>query len=167
MNVQSHTGVLMLKDYSTYLWVLALVAGNVLFPQLCHMMPLGGKALLPIMLFTMVAAVRFGLSCALLTAVVSPLISSLLFGMPTGVMLVAVLVKSLVIALVFGFWRERKGTFSILNLLLLAVAVQAFCFVVEGALMFGFDVSWADLLISYPGVILQIAVSTIVVRYWK
>lgn len=167
MNSQSQLGVLTLRDYSTYLWMLAFVAGNVLGPQLCHIVPMVGKMLLPIMLFTMIAAVRFGLSCAMLTAIVSPLISSLVFGMPTGIMLAAVLMKSLVIALVFGFWRERKGTFTIWNLLALAVGVQLFCFVTEGAFMFGFATSWANLLISWPGVIIQVGACYFVLKRWR
>lgn len=151
-----------LRNYTTYLWSLAFVAGNVLFPLLCHMTPFSGKELLPIMLFTLIAGVRFGLGCALLTAIISPLISSLAFGMPAGIMLVAVLNKSIMIALVFGLWKMYKGSFNVVSISLLALAVQLICFIIEGGLMFGFQTAWSDLLISYPGVILQIIAGVIV-----
>ena len=165
MNVNVKT--LILNQPSVYLWSALFVAANVLFPQLCHLTPWGGKVLLPIMLFTLVAAMRFGLGCGLLTAVASPLISTLLFGMPSGILLVAVLAKSVVIALTFGLWRELGRTFTLLTIVLLVLFCQLFCFLYEGGLMFGWTVSWAELLISWPGMLLQVLAGWLVVKYWK
>ena len=162
-NVKSLT----LGNPAIYLWTTLFVAGNVFFPQLCHLVPAGGKALLPIMLFTLIAAVRFGIYAGLLTAVLSPLASVLIFGTPEGAILSAVLVKSLVIALVFGLWRSSGRTFNYGNMLLLILGVQLFCFVIEGAFMFGFAVAWSDLLLSWPGILLQLLGGVLVVKYWK
>lgn len=75
------------------------VAGNILLPQLCHLVPLGGPTLLPIYFFTLIAAYKFGLRVGLLTAILSPVINHLLFGMPAAAVLPAILIKSGLLAL--------------------------------------------------------------------
>ena len=70
------------SSVKTY-WVATLfIAGNLLLPQLCHFVPDGGKILLPIYFFTLVGAYKYGWKTGLLIAAFSPLINSLLFGMP-------------------------------------------------------------------------------------
>ena len=61
----------------TYLFAFLFIAGNIVLPQLCHMIPQGGLILLPIYFFTLVAAYKFGLRVGLLTALLSPLVNSL------------------------------------------------------------------------------------------
>ncbi len=153
-----------MRDRRVWLWTTVFVAGNLLFPQVCHLFPTGGKAMLPIMLFTLVASVRFGLWCGLATAVLSPLASVLIFGVPAGAILTAVAVKSVVIALAFGLWRQYKGGFSIAALVSLVIGVQLVCFVFEGAALFGFAASWSDLLVSWPGMSLQLIAGMIAGR---
>ena len=45
----------------TYLFAVLFVGGNMLLPQLCHLMPDGGKIFLPIYFFTLIASYKFGL----------------------------------------------------------------------------------------------------------
>lgn len=66
----------------TYLAAALFAVGNILLPQLCHQVHLGGPTWLPIYFFTLVGACKYGWRVGLLTAVVSPLVNSLLFGMP-------------------------------------------------------------------------------------
>ena len=40
----------------TYLFAVLFVGGNMLLPQLCHLMPDGGKIFLPIYFFTLIAS---------------------------------------------------------------------------------------------------------------
>lgn len=140
---------------ATYIWATAFVVGNIVLPQLCHMVNLGGKALLPIMLFTLIASARFGIRCGLLTAILSPLVSMAIFGMPSGIMLAAVILKSLLIVGVIGTWKEYKGRFSLLSIPLLVIGYQIVGFAIEGTIFFGFATSWSDLLISWPGALIQ------------
>ena len=70
------------KQAKTYLAVALFVAGNILLPQLCHLVPQGGIRWLPIYFFTLVGAYKYGWKVGLLTAIVSPLVNSALFGMP-------------------------------------------------------------------------------------
>ncbi len=66
----------------TYLFIFLFVLGNLLLPQVTHMIPSGGLIFLPIYFFTLIAAYKFGLKVGLLTALLSPLLNSFLFGMP-------------------------------------------------------------------------------------
>ena len=79
-----------LNELKTYLFVLLFVAGNIILPQLCHLIPDGGKMFLPIYFFTLVASYKYGVKVGLMTAVLSPIINSLLFGMPAFALLPAI-----------------------------------------------------------------------------
>ena len=88
-------------DYSnakTYLMAALFIAGNMALPQLFHLIPQGGITWLPIYFFTLIGAYKFGWKVGLLTAVLSPVINSLLFGMPLPAVLPAILLKSVLLA---------------------------------------------------------------------
>lgn len=57
------------RQAKTYWFTLLFVAGNLILPQLCHLIPQGGLILLPIYFFTLIAAYKFGIRVGLLTAV--------------------------------------------------------------------------------------------------
>lgn len=70
------------NEARTY-WLAVLFAlGNLLLPQLFHLVPNGGMTWLPIYFFTLVGAFKYGWRVGLLTAIASPLVNSVLFGMP-------------------------------------------------------------------------------------
>ena len=69
-------------NVKTYLAALLFVLGNLAMPQLFHLIPQGGVIWLPIYFFTLVGAYKYGWRVGLLTAVLSPLVNSALFGMP-------------------------------------------------------------------------------------
>ena len=73
---------LSLTNVRTYLFSALFVIGNLVLPQICHLVPDGGKILLPIYFFTLIASYKFGLKVGLLTAIFSPLMNCLFFGMP-------------------------------------------------------------------------------------
>ena len=62
-------------NYRTYLAAIAFIGGNIVVPQLCHLIPNGGLMFLPIYFFTLVAAFRCGWKVGLLTAVDFSLLS--------------------------------------------------------------------------------------------
>lgn len=89
-------------DYSnvkTYLIAALFIAGNMALPQLFHLIPQGGITWLPIYFFTLIGAYKFGWKVGLLTAVLSPIANSLLFGMPLPAVLPAILLKSVLLAI--------------------------------------------------------------------
>ena len=83
--MQTTTAKLYSLEYNnarTYGFSALFIAGNILLPQLCHTIHLGGPMLLPIYFFTLIGAYKYGWRVGLLTAVLSHLIYSMLFGLP-------------------------------------------------------------------------------------
>ena len=89
-------------NVNTYLFAFVFIVGNVVLPQLCHLVHWGGPAMLPIYFFTLIGAYKYGFKVGMLTAVLSPLVNSFLFGMPSVTILPAILVKSVLLA----WWRD-------------------------------------------------------------
>ena len=90
---------LSLSNYRSYLLSIAFIAGNLILPQICHLVPDGGKMLLPIYFFTLIASYKFGIRIGLITALLSPLCNHLLFGMPPIGALPVLLIKSSLLAI--------------------------------------------------------------------
>lgn len=86
------------RETRTYLAAALFAAGNIVLPQLCHLVQLGGPTMLPIYFFTLVGAYKYGWRTGLLTALASPLVNAALFGMPAVTALPAILVKSALLA---------------------------------------------------------------------
>ena len=53
----------------TYFVAALFILGNIVLPQLCHLIPQGGMILLPIYFFTLIGAYKYGWRVGLLTAV--------------------------------------------------------------------------------------------------
>lgn len=66
-------------NVNTYLFAFVFIVGNVVLPQLCHLVHWGGPAMLPIYFFTLIGAYKYGFKVGMLTAVLSPLANSILF----------------------------------------------------------------------------------------
>lgn len=94
------------KEAKTYLMAALFIAGNIVFPQLCHTVNMGGPTWLPIYLFTLVGAYKYGWRVGLLTAVASPFINSAWFGMPVPASLPAILLKSILLAGIAGYTAQ-------------------------------------------------------------
>lgn len=154
MNYQYQASLLTLSNLRTYLFALLFTAGNVVLPQLCHLVPQGGLIFQPIYLFTIVAACRWGWRVALLTALVSPLINTLLFAMPSVAMLPVVLLKSVVFALGVSWSMMGKVRKPMLTAVLCIVGAQLLGVAVEWLLLSSATTLWFCL----PGLALQIAV---------
>lgn len=145
-----------LNELKTYLFVLLFVAGNIILPQLCHLIPDGGKMFLPIYFFTLVASYKYGVKVGLMTAVLSPIINSLLFGMPALALLPAILTKSVVLALVASFVANKTHKISIVNLLIVVLTYQCVGTLAEWAMTSSFYVAIQDFRLGIPGMILQL-----------
>ena len=144
------------KELRTYLFVALFVLGNLLLPQLCHLIPNGGKILLPIYFFTLIASYKFGIKVGLMTAVLSPIINSILFGMPALAILPAILTKSVVLALAASFVANKTHKISIVNLLIVVLTYQFVGTLAEWAMTSSFYVAIQDFRLGIPGMILQL-----------
>ena len=146
-------------DYSemrTYLWSALFVMGNVVLPQLCHLIPQGGLMLLPIYFFTLVAAYKYGWKVGLLTAILSPVANHLLFGMPPTAMLPSILVKSTLLAVIAGYVAHRTGRVSLLLLLGVVLAYQVLGCGIESVMHGSLYAGLQDFRLGLPGMLLQV-----------
>ena len=148
-----------LNELKTYLFVFLFVAGNIILPQLCHLIPDGGKMFLPIYFFTLVASYKYGVKVGLMTAVLSPIINSLLFGMPALALLPAILTKSVVLALAASFVANKTHKISIVNLLIVVLTYQFVGTLAEWAMTSSFYVAIQDFRLGIPGMVLQIVLT--------
>ena len=145
-----------LNDLKTYLFVFLFVAGNIILPQLCHLIPDGGKMFLPIYFFTLIASYKYGVKVGLMTAVLSPVVNSLFFGMPALALLPAILTKSVVLALAASFVANKTQKVSIVNLLIVVLAYQCVGTLAEWAMTSSFYVAIQDFRLGIPGMLLQL-----------
>lgn len=143
------------RDAKTYWMALLFIVGNIIFPQLCHLLPQGGATWLPIYFFTLVGAYKYGWRVGLLTALASPIINSMLFGMPAQAMLPAILIKSSLLAIASGWMAQRSRKVSLLGLLCVVLAYQLLGTLGEWVLTGNLLIALQDLRMGVPGMMLQ------------
>lgn len=145
------------SDVRTYVFAFLFAAGNLVLPQLCHLVPSGGPMLLPIYFFTLIAAYKYGIHVGILTAVLSPVLNSVIFGMPPLGVLPAILVKSGLLAVAAAGTARYVQRVSFLALVCVVLAYQvagtAFEWLIDGS----FYAAAQDFRIGIPGMLIQIA----------
>lgn len=139
----------------TWLMASIFVLGNIVFPQLAHILPHGGQIFLPIYFFTLIAAYRFGLQAGLLTALLSPVLNYLFFNMPTASMLPVILIKSGLLALTASYISSQFKELRLWNLALVVLGYQLGGSLAE-AILVSPQASMQDILIGWPGMLLQV-----------
>lgn len=153
------------RNVMTYATALLFVLGNIVMPQLFHLVPQGGVTWLPIYFFTLVGAYKYGWKVGLLTAVLSPLVNSFLFGMPALPVLPAILVKSVLLAAGAGYAARRFKKVSLLLFLSVVLFYQVFGTLAEWAMSGSFYAALQDFRIGIPGILLQIFGGYLFVKY--
>ena len=144
------------NEVKTYWMALIFVAGNILLPQLCHLVPQGGATWLPIYFFTLVGAYKYGWRVGLLTAIASPLINSFLFGMPAVAVLPAILMKSTLLAIAAGLMAQHSQKVTWLSLLAVILTYQVLGTMGEWALTGSLYLALQDFRMGLPGMALQL-----------
>ena len=165
MHTTIKTAALPFSSAKTYLAAAAFVVGNIILPQLFHLVPQGGVTWLPIYFFTLVGACVFGWRVGLITAIASPAVNSLLFGMPAAAVLPAILIKSVLLAVLAGVVAERTRL-SIPVLAAVVLGYQALGTLGEWALCGNFALACQDFRIGLPGMLMQVFAGYAVIRYW-
>lgn len=144
------------RELRTYLAAALFVVGNIVLPQLAHLIPQGGVTWLPIYFFTLIGAYKYGWRVGLLTAVASPLLNSWLFGMPAPQMLPAILMKSVVLAAAAGFAARRFRTVTLPLMLAVVLTYQVVGTFGEWSLTGSFYAAAQDFRVGLPGMALQV-----------
>lgn len=156
---------LSLSNSKTYTLASLFVLGNLVFPQLAHLIPNGGFILLPIYFFTLIAAYRYGFFVGMLTAILSPLINSLLFGMPPMAVLPAIMIKSVFLAIAASIAAKHFGKVSLIGVALAVLAYQFIGTAFEWILTQNLFVALQDVRIGLPGIIIQIVGGYLLLKY--
>lgn len=145
-----------LSNTKTYLFAAIFIVGNLLLPQLAHLVPQGGLIFLPIYFFTLIAAYKYGIHVGLLTAVLSPLANHLLFGMPPAAVLPAILIKSVILAIAAAIAAKQAGKVSLVAILLVILAYQLIGTGIEWAITQNFAIAIQDFRLGVPGMLVQL-----------
>ena len=145
-----------LANTKTYLFAAIFIVGNLLLPQLAHLVPQGGLIFLPIYFFTLIAAYKYGIHVGLLTAVLSPLANHLLFGMPPAAVLPAILIKSVILAIAAAIAAKHAGKVSLVAILLVILAYQLIGTGIEWAITQNFAIAIQDFRLGVPGMLVQL-----------
>lgn len=153
------------REARTYLAAALFIAGNIVLPQICHLVPMGGLRWLPIYFFTLIGAYKYGWRVGLLTALLSPLANSALFGMPAAAMLPAILLKSVLLAAAAGFAARRFGRVTLPLLAGVVVFYQLFGSLGEWAYTGSAAAALQDIRIGIPGMLAQVVGGYAVLRY--
>lgn len=152
-------------DLKTYTLAAAFIAGNIILPQLCHLVHLGGPTWLPIYLFTLIGAYKYGWRTGLLTGIFSPVINSVLFGMPAPAVLPAILFKSVLLAVFAGLAASRFKKVTLWLTASVVLAYQVVGTLGEWLLSGSFTVATQDFRIGIPGMLVQIFGGYFVIKY--
>lgn len=156
MQAVSNLYSLKYDDSRTYLIASLFIIGNVLLPQLCHLLPDGGMTWLPIYFFTLIGAYKYGWRVGLLTAIASPLINSALFGMPAVAVLPSILLKSTLLAFFAGLIAAKSGKASLILLLITVHGYQIFGTFGEWLVSGNMYAALQDFRMGLPGMMVQV-----------
>ena len=140
----------------TYMFAAIFIAGNLLLPQLAHFVPNGGPTLLPIYFFTLIASYKYGIRVGLLTALLSPILNNLLFGMPMAAMLPVILIKSTLLATAAGLAATYFGKVNLLGILLSIAVYQLIGSAAEWIILQDFNAAMQDFTMGFPGMLIQL-----------
>lgn len=153
------------NNLKTYLVASLFIIGNIVLPQMVHLIPQGGLTWLPIYFFTLVGAYKYGWKAGLITAIASPLINSFFFDMPPVQMLPAIMIKSTLLAIFAGLAARRFKKASLWLLAIVVVSYQAVGTLGEWALTGSLDAALQDMKTGVPGMLLQVIGGWIILNY--
>lgn len=119
---------------------------------------------MPIYFFTLVGTALYGWRVGLLTALVSPAVNSVLFGMPAMAVLPAILVKSTLLAAMTAYAVRRFGRLTLPVIIGVVLGYQLVGTAVEWLMCGDAALALQDFRVGVPGMLLQIFAGLLIVR---
>ncbi len=153
------------NESKTYIAAALFILGNIALPQICHLVPQGGMILLPIYFFTLIGAYKYGWKVGLMTAILSPVINHLLFGMPAAAVLVPILAKSTILALAAGYVASHTRKVSLALIAGVVLSYQLLGGAFEWAYTGSFAAAVQDFRLGVPGMLLQVVGGYLFIKY--
>lgn len=154
-------------ELKTYLWAAVFVVCNMVLPKLFHLIPQGGIIFAPLSLVILAGAYKLGWKTGLLAAVASPLINNLVFGMPEWGVLPVMTLKLAVLALVAGLTAQHFRSVSLLLLISVVLVSEVIGGLGELALTGDIADTVKDFTIGWPGLLLQVFGTYLIVKFTK
>lgn len=154
-------------EAKTYLWAMAFVACNLLLPQVFHLIPQGGIIFAPLSFVILAGAYKFGWKTGLLAALASPLINHAITGMPAWGVMPVMTLKLAVIALVAGLAAQRFKTVNLLLIMAVVLVSMVLGALGELVLTGGISATISDITVGWPGILLQIFGTWLIIKYVK
>ncbi len=152
-----------------------LIAIGIVLPQAFHFLPIGntGKVLLPMHIPVFLGGFLLGSGPGLIIGVITPLLSCLFFQMPALPLLPIMMVELAAYGFVAGFVTNRiKNTFlavfvtQVGGRIAYALAVLLFTYLLKITKV-NMEVFYAAIIIGIPGIIAQLIVLPILIKYLK
>jgi hypothetical protein len=152
-------------EVKTYVWTAVFVVCNLVLPQLFHLIPQGGVIFSPLSLVILAGAYKFGWKTGLLAALLSPLVNHSLTGMPAWEVLPVMTLKLAVLAVVAGLVAQQFKAVSVLLLIGVVLASKAIGGLGELLLTGDIDATTADFIVGWPGLLLQVVGTWLILKY--
>lgn len=152
-------------EAKTYLWALVFVVCNLVLPQLFHLIPQGGVIFSPLSLVILAGAYKFGWKTGLLAALASPLVNHAITGMPAWDVLPVMSLKLVALAILAGLAAQRFKAVSLPVLIGIVLASEAIGALGELIISGGIAATIADFTIGWPGLLLQVFGTWIILKY--
>jgi hypothetical protein len=160
-------GTLKISIAKEALYVVVFSALAVYTPYIVHIFggAEAGKIFLPMPFFVLLAGLLLGWRAGLATAIVAPIVSYLLSGMPTVDFLPFILIQLVVFGVLAGILRKKYGIFVSLALAIIAgwLATGMSLFIFSKMNAIGYIVS--GIRAGSPGIISQFVILPIVINF--
>lgn len=138
---------------------------NLVLPQLFHLIPQGGVIFSPLSLVILAGAYKFGWKTGLLAALASPLVNHAITGMPAWDVLPVMSLKLVALAILAGLAAQRFKAVSLPVLIGIVLASEAIGALGELIISGGIAATIADFTIGWPGLLLQVFGTWIILKY--
>ena len=155
------------NEAKTYLWAAVFVACNMVLPQLFHLIPQGGFIFAPLSFVILAGSYKLGWKTGLLAAAVTPLVNHLVFGMPAWGVLPVMTLKLVLLALVAGITAQYFKKVTVPLLIGVVLVSELAGGLGELLLTGGLDATVSDFIIGWPGLLLQVIGTWLIVKYTK
>lgn len=152
-------------EAKTYLWATVFVACNLVLPQVFHLIPQGGIIFAPLSLVILAGFYKFGWKTGLLAALFSPLVNHLITGLPLWDVLPVMTLKLAVLAIVAGLAAQHFKTVSLPALIGVVLISSAIGCLGEVLLTGGMTSTITDFTIGWPGLLLQVLGTWLILKY--
>jgi hypothetical protein len=154
-------------EVRTYLFAALFVACNIALPQLFHLIPQGGIIFAPLSLVILAGAYKLGWKTGLLAALASPLVNHLLFGMPAWSVMHVMVIKLATLAIIAGVTAQHYKKVTIPLLITVVLISEVIGGLSELLLTGGVSATIADFTIGWPGLLLQVFGTYILLKIFK